>query len=91
MDIIKLIPNDLIPIIKDYLLKKCSKCKKKCEFWELNKNCIIYQYYSLFDEDYYMQKNPKKFKYLCNNCKKQYYEIKNDDNNDIILYENILY
>jgi len=91
MDIIKLIPNDLILIIKDYVFGKCSKCNKKYEFWELNRNCIIYQYFSIFEEDYNMQKNPKRYKFICNKCKKLYYEVKQNNKKELILYKDILY
>lgn len=90
MDIIKSIPNDLIPVIKNYLYGKCNKCNKNCEFWELNKNCIIYKYYSIYEDDFYMQKNPKKYKYLCNKCKNLYYHCKDNNYDEIILYEDIL-
>jgi hydrogenase maturation factor HypF (carbamoyltransferase family) len=88
MNIINKLPYDLHFLLLEFFSGKCNKCNHEYCYNELNHNCVIFQYYSVFDEDYYFQKNPQKFKYLCNTCKKEYYETKEKSlNNEIILFD----
>lgn len=88
MNIINKLPFELNNLILDFCCGECNKCNKTFSHDQLNFNCVIFQYYSVFEEDYYFQKNPQKYKYLCTHCKKEYYQTKEKTiNGEILLFD----
>ena len=61
------LPNDLYSIILNFFFGKCDICKKKKEYFDIQKY-YLYYYKTVFDDDYYFNE-PVKILKLCNKCK----------------------
>ena len=76
---LNLIPNDLHYIIFDFYFAKCQKCNKIKEYYQIETNCKICNYKSVFDDDYFLNVPIKEYKILCKSC------IKNFKKNNFII------
>lgn len=87
--IIMTVPNHIIKIeVFSYLRGKCSKCNNEFFTFELIENCIINKYLNVFDVDYDFPHVLKKYKYLCENCKTNYIQLKEKNSSgEIVLLD----
>tara|TARA_B100000035_G_C20708388_1_gene425872 strand:+ start:202 stop:504 length:303 start_codon:yes stop_codon:yes gene_type:complete len=84
-----IVPNHIIKIeIFSYLRGKCSKCNNEFFTFELSENCTLNKYLNIFDQDYDFPHVLKKYKYLCENCKSNYVQLKEKNSRgEIVLLE----
>jgi len=73
---LNLIPNDLHPIIFDFYFAKCQKCNQLREYHQIETNCNIYNYKSVFDNDYFLNQPIKKYGILCKPCIKNFRKMR---------------
>ena len=83
------LPNHIIKIeIFSYLRGKCSKCNNEFFTFELSENCTLNKYLNIFDQDYDFPHVLKKYKYLCENCKSNYVQLKEKNSRgEIVLLD----
>jgi hypothetical protein len=83
------VPNHIITLeIYPYLRGKCSNCNKEFFTFELSENCTLNKYLNIFDQDYDFPHVLKKYKYLCENCKSNYVQLKEKNSRgEIILLD----
>lgn len=62
------IPSEIIEKIIEYKFGKCEKCKKYTHFDELTKNCRIFEYRSVFHDDFWSYDNIYNFDLICEKC-----------------------
>lgn len=65
------LPGDLKKRIQLYIYGYCDICLFKNYFFNLKHNVYFYEYISIFHdlwEDYYLLKDPIKYKLICENC-----------------------
>lgn len=66
------IPIDIVNIIIEFAFKKCEKCNEIKHFTELNTNCRIFEYMSVFDDCFCEEKTFENFNVICKKCIKKY-------------------
>ena len=83
------LPNHIIKIeIFSYLRGKCSKCNNEFFTFELSEKCTINKYLNIFDQDYDFPHVLKKYRYLCENCKNNYVQLKEKNSRgEIVLLD----
>lgn len=70
--IYKNLPQDLKDFIKTFIFGKCEYCNYEKYYWNLYFDITFYEYITIFSDmwdDYYIcNKNPLKFKNICDYC-----------------------
>ena len=62
------IPEDVVNLIIEFAFGNCEKCKKYIHFSNLTRNCRIFEYRSVFHDDYWSYDNIFNFNIICNEC-----------------------
>ncbi len=74
MNIFKKLPKDIIDYIISFALDKCNKCNKIYNFQSLDRNCRIFKYRNVFQDEYWDDNNDEIVTYdlICKDCIKNY-------------------
>ncbi len=66
------LPKEILDIIFDYAFAKCEKCKLIYNFDYLTKNCRIFEYKNVFQDEYWNRDEMVAFQTICKSCIFQY-------------------
>ena len=69
---LKYLSKDLYVRILDFSFGKCEKCNIQKNYTDIINDCYLYNYLSIFDDDFNIQKPIKYYRLLCIECKKNY-------------------
>ena len=78
------IPEDIFNFcLYKFLFIKCDKCNKIIHYTNIIRNCKIFTYKSVFDDDYGFDEQIQSFNYICKDCIKSYSKryVINTENN----------
>jgi hypothetical protein len=67
-----LLPEDVTRYIFTFIFAKCERCNKYCHFSKLRKNCKIFIYKSVFQDDHGFDEVIDSFDIICYDCIKEY-------------------
>ena len=59
------LPKELLDIILEYAFGECEKCNKIYNFDQLTKNCRIFEYKNVFQDDYWNRDEMVSFQLIC--------------------------
>ena len=62
------IPEEVVEYILSFMFSKCTKCSNIYHFSELTANYILFEYKTVFDDDYGREKFVI-YEKICNDCK----------------------
>ena len=62
------LPLELIDIIFDFSVGKCSKCHKFYNFDNLKRNCRIFEYKNVFQDEFWNKDEIMNFSSICKKC-----------------------
>lgn len=73
--IMKYISKDLYKRILDFSFTTCEKCNINKHYTEIINDCYLYEYLTVFDDNFNIQKPILYYKILCKICKNEYRKI----------------
>lgn len=66
------LPCEIVEKIIEFGFDRCEKCKKQTHFTELTKDCRIFEYRSVFHDDFWSYDNIFNFNIICKRCVSKY-------------------